>query len=253
MYIMIFVHYYKNKIIFRNKSFLCSQQMKSIVAKWSYFLINFTMTKIAWHTIQCRTSLGIPRLIKCLNITLVSFLTDRPYTLTRGPEVDTSSYGTGVSASQPITTKRHQLISTQQPVTSSHQYQHPVYSGPEHAAAAADEAGASNSCMPQSSAEHNMAATRQDTSVPALHSSSLQPVPTTSNGVATFEELTSNNMDVEDSEPALSKTIVLTGHGGLDKLHVQEKARRSPSNGEVLVKVRDHRFYCTIMLKLATE
>ena len=54
-----------------------------------------------------------------------------------------------------------------------------------------------------------------------------------------YEDIDSDDDDVADSSrgPVMCKTIVLTAHGGLDKLQVEERARREPSNGEVLVKV----------------
>ena len=184
----------------------------------------------------------------------------------REPEVESSAYGADGSTSQPIT-EQYQLSSTQQPATSSqpaHQYQTHLqqqYQTTTHhvthpAAAATAAAGTSTHLPAASPAEHTMAATRQqvDTSVPGAHyhhpSSSIEQ-PTTSNGIPAtsqrhedlpahyYEDIDSDNDDVADSSrgPVMCKTIVLTAHGGLDKLQVEERARREPSNGEVLVKV----------------
>ena len=124
-------------------------------------------------------------------------------------------------------------------------------------AAATAAAGTSTHLPSANPAEHTMAATRQqvDTSVPGApyhHPSSSIEQPTTSNGIPAtsqqrhedlpahyYEDIDSDDDDVADSSrgPVMCKTIVLTAHGGLDKLQVEERARREPSNGEVLVKV----------------
>ena len=194
-------------------------------------------------------------------------VTDRPSTLPRGPEVESSAYGADGGTSQPIT-EQYQLSSTQQPVTSSqpaHQYQIQLQQQYQttahhvtHPVAAATAAAGTSAHLPAAGpAEHTMAATRQqvDTSVPGApyhHPSSSIEQPTTSNGIPAtsqqrhedlpahyYEDIDSDDDDVADSSrgPVMCKTIVLTAHGGLDKLQVEERARREPSNGEVLVKV----------------
>ena len=188
-------------------------------------------------------------------------VTDRPSTLPRGAEVESSAYGADGSTSQPIT-EQYQLSSTQQPVTSSepvhqHQTQLQQYQTTTHHVThpAAAAASTSTSLPSAGPAEHTMAATRQqvDTSVPGApyHPSSSIEQPTTSNGIAAsshrhedlpphyYEDIDSDGDDVADSSrgPVMCKTIVLTAHGGLDKLQVEERVRREPSNGEVLVKV----------------
>ena len=187
-------------------------------------------------------------------------VTDRPSTLPRGPEVETSGYGADGKTSQPIT-EQYQLSSTQQPLTSSEpvhqhqtqlqQHQTSTYHVTYPAAAAA---GTSTQLPATGPAEHTMAATRQqvDISVPGApyHPSSSIEQPTTSNGIAAtsrhedlpahyYDDIDSDGDDVADSSrgPVMCKTIVLTAHGGLDKLQVEERTRREPSNGEVLVKV----------------
>ncbi len=72
-----------------------------------------------------------------------------------------------------------------------------------------------------------------------MYTPEQEPHPSTSNGVAgAVEEGTRDSeAPVEEEAPAMSRTIVLTAHGGLDKLVVQDKPRRKPGNGEVLVKV----------------
>ena len=190
-------------------------------------------------------------------------VTDRPSTLPREPEVESSAYGAGGSTSQPIT-EQYQLSSRQQPVTSSQPaHQHQTYLQQQHQttthhvthpAAATAAAGTSTHLPAASPAEHTMAATRQqvNTSVPGApyhHPSSSIEQPTTSNGIPAtsqrhedlpahyYEDIDSDDDDVADSSrgPVMCKTIVLTAHGGLDKLQVEERARREPSNGEVLV------------------
>ena len=194
-------------------------------------------------------------------------VTDRPSTLPPGPEVESSAYGADGSTSQPIT-EQYQLSSTQQPATSSqpahqHQTQHLQQNQTTthhvtHPAAAATVAAGTSTRLPAANpAEHTMAATRQqvDTSVPGApyhHPSSSIEQPTTSNGIPAtsqqrhedlpahyYEDIDSDDDDVADSSrgPVMCKTIVLTAHGGLDKLQVEGRARREPSNGEVLVKV----------------
>ena len=132
-------------------------------------------------------------------------VTDRPSTLPRGPEVESSAYGADGSTSQPIT-EQYQLSSTQQPVTSSqpaqqHQTQlqqqyHTTTHHVTHPAAAVAAAGTSTHLPAANPAEHTMAATRQqvDTSVPGApyhHPSSSIEQPTTSNGIpATFPATT---------------------------------------------------------------
>ncbi len=43
---------------------------------------------------------------------------------------------------------------------------------------------------------------------------------------------------VESGEKSTSKSIVLVGHGGLDKLKIQEKERPIPGEKEVLLNVK---------------
>lgn len=40
------------------------------------------------------------------------------------------------------------------------------------------------------------------------------------------------------TEVQTSKTIVLTGHGGVDKLKIQQKPKPKPEKGEILIKVK---------------
>ena len=187
-------------------------------------------------------------------------VTDRPSTLPRGPEVESSAYGADGSTSQPVT-EQYQLSSTHQPVTSSQSaHQHHTHHLTHHPAAAAAVAGTSTHQPAAGPAEHTMAATRLqvDTLVPETPyhhhpSSSIEQQPTTSNGIPAtsqqrhedlpashcYEDIDSDGDDVADGSrgPVMCKTIVLTAHGGLDKLQVEERVRREPSNGEVLVKV----------------
>ncbi len=98
-------------------------------------------------------------------------------------------------------------------------------------------------------ADSNMAASRQDPSAPGAPGNTG---PSSSsnvhfNGTATPDYNTDNPLDYSDNKdkkdkPAMTKTIVLTAHGGLEKMQVQERARRTPSNGEVLLKVNDTLF-----------
>lgn len=95
-----------------------------------------------------------------------------------------------------------------------------------------------------SPADSNMAAARQDLPAPGAPGNTG---PSSSsnihfNGTATPDyhtvpqDYSDNDKDKKD-KPAMTKTIVLTAHGGLEKMQVQERARRTPSNGEVLLKV----------------
>ena len=43
---------------------------------------------------------------------------------------------------------------------------------------------------------------------------------------------------MEMTEGSVSKTVVLTGHGGYDKVEVREYPRPSPQKGEVLVNIK---------------
>ena len=49
---------------------------------------------------------------------------------------------------------------------------------------------------------------------------------------ATTEEIKESNLRLE------SKAIVLVGHGGYDKIKIQQKERPRPGQGEVLVNVK---------------
>ena len=204
-------------------------------------------------------------------------VTDRPSTLPRGQEVDSGSgYGADGSTSQsrqPITNQDHQQMSrNQQPITVQYQMSSTHQSKQSHvfSGSPVDPTAGSTSFTTTSTpaavpgpAEKNMAATRQQGQTPApdeggphpssssyhpsLQDTSLQghpmhvqqvgPPAATSNG--NIEDILHDYEDIDEDEARMSKTIVLTAYGGLDKLEVQNKPRRNPSNGEVLIKVQE--------------